>query len=140
MFINKYSYGFRAHEDLIREHIGKRFGILERLRMGGAGSERMAVAGASEGMKEFVLLSASITYANIELRPNGLVVILAKDIRRLAWVIPYTSLSLFQSGTMNLYAGQEYLQLQCSAQRHYQFFHKLQRTKALWISAHSLPV
>ena len=130
MFIDQYAYGFRDHEDLIKARVGKRFGFLDVLRMGGVGSERAVVLNGCTEVVDFLSDTNAMTYANIALRKEGIVVILARDIRRLAWVVPYESLKLSGETTMKLSSDEQWLTLNADSPRHTRFFQKVKRFMA----------
>lgn len=128
MIIEQYAYGYRLHEDQIRSLVGK-FNILQRVKMGGSGSPRSVVEHASPNLFNLFKTKGGIVYANMDLRPSGVMVVMARDIRRTAWVIPFDKLVLFKSETLNIQANGEHLELRLDSSRQTPFINKLLQMK-----------
>ena len=74
--------------------VGKPFSLLERLKMGGIGSKRMPIAAISDEFQEFLKAAHYKTYANIELRPKGIIIHFRYKLESYAWPIAFHSLSI----------------------------------------------
>ncbi len=70
-------------------YVGKAFSIFKIIQVGTIGSHRMIVQEYSEDFTKYLNRSTDLNYCNIELRPLGIIVHLAKDRSRFSWVIPY---------------------------------------------------
>ncbi|GIR59674.1 MAG: hypothetical protein CM15mP65_22550 [Crocinitomicaceae bacterium] len=68
------TYKNKETEKEINAEMGKPFGLIEKLKLGGIGSRRMIIENFSEDIKNLTLKVSGIQYANIELRPNGIIV------------------------------------------------------------------
>ena len=83
------TYKNKETEKEINAEMGKPFGLIEKLKLGGIGSRRMIIENFSEDIKNLTLKVSGIQYANIELRPNGIIVHINQGIYTHAWTIPY---------------------------------------------------
>ncbi len=66
------TYYSKENKELINDLVGKPFCLLQSLKMKGVGSKRMIVDEVSPNMASILNPISDINYANIELRPNGI--------------------------------------------------------------------
>lgn len=90
------SYPDKKITQAINDLVGKPFGILENLKMGGTGCQRMLVKEVGEGLQQYINDPLYPTYSAIELRPNGILVSLTHIMKRYTWPIPYSQLQIAQ--------------------------------------------
>lgn len=74
--------------------VGKPYGLIDRIKMGGNGCKRMKVLSISSELEQYINDPQYPSYVSIELRPNGILVFLSKNMRRYTWPIPNTALSV----------------------------------------------
>ncbi len=90
------SYPDKKITKAINDLVGKPFGLLDNLRMGGTGCQRMLVQQVSEGLEQYINDPLYPTYSAIELRPGGILVSLTHIMQRYTWPIPYAQLQIAQ--------------------------------------------
>lgn len=78
--------------------VGKPFSIKERLAMGGIGSPKLSIAGASLEINNLLLLDNNANSCNIEIRPRGIILRFRSLLETFALVIPYYKLNLQKGG------------------------------------------
>jgi len=78
----------------IDELLGKSFSFWQRLRQGGIGSRRMIIEEASEALLDYVDSKPYLTYSNMEIRPDGIIVHIHKKLESYAWCLPYESFEM----------------------------------------------
>ena len=78
----------------INQMVGKPFSIWQRLKMGGIGSMRMIVDDSSTNFEPYLKKAPQLTYINIELRPNGILVHLNNVLKVFTWAIPFEVLEV----------------------------------------------
>ena len=91
--------------------IGEKFNLIERMKMKGIGSRRMIIENFST---EFKLVKSNFNdtqYANIELRPKGIIVHITKGINNYGWIIPFFRLSIFNTSFLSIHSEGAYLNL-----------------------------
>lgn len=91
--------------------IGEKFNLIERMKMKGIGSRRMIIENFSA---EFKLVKSNFNdtqYANIELRPKGIIVHITKGINNYGWIIPFFRLSIFNTSFLSIHSEGAYLNL-----------------------------
>lgn len=81
----------------INELVGTPFSIFQRIKMGGNGSPRLVISEASEEIDSLLKVDNRRHYANIELRPKGIIVGFRSRLEAYALVIPYHKLVLYKS-------------------------------------------
>lgn len=84
--------------------LGPAYGLIDRIRMGRIGSRRMMIHSYSEGFWPLKNKFQDILYANIELRPNGIVVYAVNGGKRMGWVVAYHELIIFDSDHFSIHA------------------------------------
>lgn len=91
--------------------VGVKFTFLERLKLGGIGSGRLIIKNTSPKLNSTQLKFSEIDYANVELRPKGIIIHYTRKLERYSWVIPYYRLVIYSSKHFSIYADGNYMQL-----------------------------
>lgn len=78
-------------------------------RKGRIGSQRMILEEASLQFSQFLKQATGTIYANLELRPKGILVHISVRQSRITWAIPFHLLSIFQSNLFSIHAGGQHL-------------------------------
>jgi hypothetical protein len=73
--------------------------------MGGIGSGRLFISKLSENLNLKKLKFSEIDYANIELRPKGIIVHFTNRLDRFSWVIPYYRLVFYNTEFFSIHAN-----------------------------------
>lgn len=89
---------------LINDLVGKPFSFLKTIKMKGTVSKKMVIEESSDNMKGYLNSIFDATYANIELRPLGILVRIFKGLTNFTWVIPYYQLVIYKGDYSSLYA------------------------------------
>lgn len=89
---------------LINDLVGKPYSFLQKLRLKGVGSKRMMVDSVSPNMMGYINKVADTNYANIELRPGGVLVLINKGLKNFTWTIPYYQLVIYKSDGFSIHA------------------------------------
>ena len=133
-----YSITFKNKETEkeINAEMGKPFGLIEKLKLGGIGSRRMIIENFSEDIKNLALKVSGIQYANIELRPNGIIVHINQGIYTHAWTIPYFRLSVFNGDFFTIHGGGSHIQFnkEKSWKENKDFLQKIVKLKSKFVS------
>ena len=85
------------------------FSFLQSLRMGGIGSKRMIIEETSQNFLQYINKISDINYANIELRPQGIIVLINKGLHNFNWVIPYRQLVIYKTDRLSIHAQGKYI-------------------------------
>ena len=100
----------------IAQAVGPAFGMLQRIRIGGTGSPKLLIREASEAFQPFLGYNQDLVYANIELRPKGMILRFRHLLETMAWIVPGTELHwLWQNPVLTLRKGSDELQLEPAA-------------------------
>lgn len=89
--------------------VGKGFSLLEKIRFGSIGSSRLMISEFSPKLNPKNRISSEINYANIELRPKGIIVHFTNRLDRYSWVIPYYRLVTYNTQTFSIHAAGNFL-------------------------------
>ena len=130
------TYKNKETEKEINAEMGKPFGLIEKLKLGGIGSRRMIIENFSEDIKNLTLKVRGIQYANIELRPNGIIVHINQGIYTHAWTIPYFRLSVFNGDFFTIHGGGSHIQFnkEKSWKENKEFLQKIVKLKSEFVS------
>jgi len=130
------TYKNNETEKEINAEMGKPFGLIEKLKLGGIGSRRMIIENFSEDIKNLALKVSGIQYANIELRPNGIIVHINQGIYTHAWTIPYFRLSVFNGDFFTIHGGGSHIQFnkEKSWKENKEFLQKIVKLKSEFVS------
>ena len=98
------TYSSKENQKLIEGLVGKPFSLLQRIKMNGIGSKRMMIEKVSPNMHLYINVVSDINYANIELRPTGILLMINKGLQNLTWVIPYYQLVIYKATGSSIHA------------------------------------
>ena len=98
------TYSNKSNEQLINDLVGKPYSFIEAFKMKGIGSKRMIIDDASPNFKLYLNTISDSNYANLELRPNGVLVRINKGLKNFTWVIPYYHLVLYKVNGSSIHA------------------------------------
>ncbi len=131
------TYKNKETEKEINAEMGNPFGLIEKLRIGGIGSRRMIIENFSEDLKNLALKVSGIQYANIELRPNGVIIHINQGIYTHAWTIPYFRLSIFNGDFFTVHGGGSHIQFnkEKSWKENKEFLQKIVKLKSEFVPA-----
>jgi hypothetical protein len=119
--------------------VGKPIGLLQSFKMKGTGSKRMIIDDVSINMRDFVNSVADATYANIELRPIGILIRINKGLRNFAWVIPYYQLVIYKTNGSSIHAQGHFIHFKnnITLKENKSFFDKMLNEKVKYDSQYS---
>ena len=90
--------------------VGRPFNLVQRIKKGGIGSGRLVIHKISPKLNLGKLKFSEIVYANIELRPRGIIVHYTRKLERFSWVIPYYRLVVYNSQSFSIHANGSFIQ------------------------------
>jgi hypothetical protein len=77
--------------------------------MKGIGSGRMIIDKVSPKLERVLLNGPDINYANIELRPKGILVRITRRLDNFTWIIPYYQLYTYMTNGLSIHGQGEFL-------------------------------
>ncbi|MCL5129391.1 MULTISPECIES: hypothetical protein [unclassified Algibacter] len=89
--------------------VGKSFSFLEKIKMRGIGSSRFMIEELSQKLQPKNLQDLAINYANIELRPKGIIIHFTNRLDRYSWIIPYYRLVTYSTKTYTIHANGHFI-------------------------------
>ncbi|MEQ8220265.1 MAG: hypothetical protein RH981_18670 [Arenibacter sp.] len=121
---------------LINDLVGKPFNFIKTIKLKGTVSKRMIIEESSANMKDYLNSTFDATYANIELRPLGILVRIIKGFSNFTWVIPYYQLVMYKGDYSSLYAQGRFIRFRKDEafKSSKSFLHKLLKYKARYES------
>ena len=133
------TYKNNKQEELINDLVGKSIGFLKSLKMKGTGCKRMIIDDVSINMKDYVNSMADATYANIELRPVGILIRINKGLRNFTWVIPYYQLVIYKTNGSSIHAQGRFIHFKnnITFRENKRFFYKMIEAKVKYDSQYS---
>lgn len=119
--------------------VGKSYGIFEVLKQGTIGSSRMEVMEYSKLFTKIMSQRKQAVFANLSIRPNGILVIINVRLSNYSWVIPYHYLSIFKTNLLVIHGQGEYLKLKISGNQNKKVIDKILERKNLLFTASQNP-
>ena len=116
---------------LIDQEVGRPFPFFQRLRMGGIGSKRMKIIGMSEGMERYRMPSQDTQYGLMEIRPNGVLVLINRHLQNFTWPIRYEDLRMEGEKDLVIGSGEGFVCFEDGALVNEDFLGKLRRRKGI---------
>lgn len=89
--------------------VGEAFSFFQRLRMKGIGSGRLIITEISAKLQPENMQTIAINYANIELRPKGIIVHFTNRLDRYSWIIPYYRMVIYNTQTFTMHANGNFI-------------------------------
>lgn len=128
-------------KELINDVLGKPFSFIQALRLGGIGSKRMIIEEVSNNLNNLLNKVSDINYGNIELRPNGILVMINKGLENYTWVIPYRQLVIYKTYGLSIHAQGKFIRFKNNKmfKENTSFFKKLIRLKVKSQEDFSMP-
>tara|TARA_B100001059_G_C17652558_1_gene485246 strand:- start:47 stop:472 length:426 start_codon:yes stop_codon:yes gene_type:complete len=135
------TYYNKEQIELINDLVGKPFGLLQSIKMKGIGSKRMIIDEVSVNMKQYVNYVSDITYANLELRPYGVLIRINKGLKNYTWIIPYYQLVIYKTNGSSIHAQGRFMHFRnnITFKENKTFFNKLLNEKVKYESQYSIP-
>lgn len=136
------TYSNKKHDELINDLLGKPFSLWQSIMMKGIGSKRMIIEEVSPNMAQYLNKVSDVNYANLELRPVGLLVRINKGLKNYTWVIPYYKLGIHKSNGSSIHAEGKFINFRPNTtfRENKAFFDKLLNEKVKYEAQyHTLP-
>ena len=77
--------------------------------MGGIGSKRMIIEEVSPNLDQYLNKVSGVNYANIEMRPNGILIYINKGLKNFTWIIPYYHLVFYKTNGFSIHAQGKFI-------------------------------
>ena len=110
MAIYNITYKNKETDKLINLELGKAYSLLQKIRTKGIGSRRMIIENFSNEMKKLELKVSGIQYANIEIRPKGIIVHINQGIYTHGWTIPFYHLNIYNGDYFTIHGAGSFIQ------------------------------
>ena len=99
----------KANNKLIEDLIGKPYSFFKAIKLKGVGSKRLIINDVSPNMEKYITKVSSINYANIELRPKGIIIHINKGLQNFSWAIPFYQLVIYKTNGTSIHAQGKYI-------------------------------
>lgn len=125
------TYKNEENELIIEDLVGKPFSLRKKLMMGGVGSGRMVIEEVSPKLELTLLNGQDLNYANIELRPKGILIRITRRLDNFTWIIPYYQLHIYKTQGLSIHGQGQFLHFRENQMLHNNkpFFKKLSNLK-----------
>ncbi|MDP5082407.1 MAG: hypothetical protein NWP87_07115 [Winogradskyella sp.] len=140
MILNTTHYN-ADHKQLIADLIGDSYSLVQKWRLGGVGSKRMIVDEVSPNMQSLMNSVSDLNYANIELRPKGILILINKGLKNFTWIIPYYQLVIYKTNGSSIHAQGRFIHFKNSKtfKENKKFFDKLLDEKVKYDMQYAMP-
>ncbi len=104
------TYTNKENDATINNLVGNPYSFFKKLQMKGIGSGRMIIDKVSPKLEKTLLNGPDINYANIELRPEGILVRITRRLDNFTWIIPYYQLYTYMTNGLSIHGQGNFLQ------------------------------
>lgn len=101
----------RNQEELIKDLVGKPFSFIQAIKMKGIVCKSLMIDDVSPNMNEYINTINGLNYANLELRPFGVIVRINEGLKNYSWVIPYYQLVVYKVNGFSIHAQGRFIHL-----------------------------
>ncbi|TWO31691.1 hypothetical protein E1J38_012375 [Seonamhaeicola sediminis] len=121
------TYFNKEHKQLLQDLVGPPFSFIEAFKMKGVGSKRMIIEDVSPNLNKFMNKVSDVNYANIELRKNGILILINKGLQNYTWAIPYYQLVIYKTNGSSIHAQGKFIHFRNSTtfKENKKFFDKM---------------
>lgn len=105
--------------------VGKPYSLLEIIKIGAIGSSRMEIIEFSKLFVKIMAWDKQAVFANIGMRPNGIVVVINVRLSNYSWVIPYNYLSIFKTDILTIHGQGQYLKFKIQSEQNAKLIQKI---------------
>lgn len=129
----------KEHKELIEDLVGKPFSFIQSIKMKGIGSKRMIVDDVSPNLYHILNSVSDLNYANIELRPHGVLIHITKGLRNFTWAIPYYHLVIYKTNGSSIHAQGKFIHFRNDQlfKSNKSFFNKMMDAKIAYDEAYN---
>ena len=133
------TYTSQENENLINEKVGKSYTFFQSIKLNGIGSKRMIIESVSPNFNHLLNEVSDIDYANIELRPKGILLHINKGLRTFSWIIPFYHLVIYKINGSSIHAQGHFIRFRNSKffKENKYYFDKLLGEKVKYDSKYS---
>lgn len=89
--------------------LGDAYTLLKKIKLGGNGSSRLMVDRFSAKLEPKNRNTTAINYANIELRPKGIIIHFTNGLDRYSWLVPYFRLVIYNTQILSIHANGNFI-------------------------------
>jgi len=125
------TYYSKELKELIEDIVGKPYSLIQSLKLKGIGSKRLMIDDVSPNMKQNLNKVSDINYANIELRPKGILIHINKGLKTFSWIIPFYHLVIYKTNGSSIHAQGKFIHFKnnLNFRENKSFFKKLLNAK-----------
>ena len=131
----------KENDQIINDLVGNSFSFLQKVKMKGVGSKRMIIEQVSPNMSSMLNKVADINYANIELRPKGILILINQGLKNFTWVIPYYQLVIYKTNGASIHAQGRFVNFRNNKtfKENKSFFNKMLNEKVKYDMTYEMP-
>lgn len=132
----------KEHKSTIDDLVGSEFSLVQKLKLKGVGSKRMIIDDVSPNMKSMMNIISDINYGNIELRPQGVLIMINQGLINFTWVIPFYQLVIYKTNGSSIHAQGRFVHFRNNKtfKENKKFFDKLLDAKVKYDMEYAMPI
>lgn len=121
------SYNNPKTKEKINAEIGATFTLLERFKLNGTGSPKLHITATSIDIHNLLVLDNNANVCNIEMRPQGIIVMFRSLLETYALVIPYYKLKLYKGRAeeYSIYKDHQFIKVKAGSPHIHKYMMKI---------------
>lgn len=121
------SYNRPEITEKIRREVGPPFTLLQRIKLKGTGSPRLHITSSSIDIHNLLILDNNTNACNVEMRPNGIIIMFRSLLETYGLIIPYYKLHLYKGKAeeYSMYKDHYHIKVKANTPAIHKFFKKV---------------
>ena len=121
------SYNRPKIKEKIIAEVGPPFTLRERIRLKGTGSPKLHITSVSIDIHNLLVLDNNANTCNVEMRPNGIIVMFRSLLETFALIIPFYKLNLYKGRAeeYSLYRDHYHIKVKADTPEIHKYFRKV---------------
>ncbi|WP_019039363.1 hypothetical protein [Psychroflexus tropicus] len=126
------SYNRPKIKEQINNEVGPPFTFMDRIKMGGIGSGKLAIHSSSIQIHNLLILDNNLNTCGVEMRPKGIILTFRSLLETFALVIPYYKLKLYkgQAQVYSIYMDNYFVKVEAKEKRNHEFLKRILKYKS----------
>ena len=103
------TYTDKNQDELINDLVGSPYSFIQAIRLKAIDCKGLLIDEVSPNLNEYLNEESDLNFANIELRPFGIIIRLNKTLKNNSWIIPYYNLVIYKNNGVSIHSQGRYI-------------------------------
>lgn len=99
----------KIQNELINDLVGKPYTLIQTIKLKGIICNGLLIDEVSPNLNEYLNEESDLNFANVELRPYGIIIKINKGVKNYSWVIPFFQLVMYKVNGFSIHSQGRYI-------------------------------